>query len=125
MEEGKILYPELSYRIMEAAFEVHNELGPGLREKPYEGALAYEFESRNIPFERQKQITVNYKGRDVGEDFLDLVVDGKIALELKAVAALLDVHKQQTLSYVKAARLKLGILINFGTPRVEYVRILN
>jgi GxxExxY protein len=91
----------------------------------YEEALAYELEMRDILFERQKKVTVRYKGRVVGTHRLDFVVDGKIVLELKAGSTLTDVFKQQTLSYLKATGLRLGILINFGTPRVEYIRIAN
>ena len=85
---------------MQAVFEVHNTLGPGFAESVYEEALAYELELRDIPFERQQVVTVRYKGRVVGTHRLDLVVDGKILLELKAVSALTDVFKQQTLSYL-------------------------
>jgi GxxExxY protein len=125
MDRSKVLFPELSYRVMEAVFEAHNTLGPGFLEELYEQALVYELESRGIPFERQKAIVVHYKGRPIGEHRLDLVIDGKIILELKAVSALVDAFKQQALSYLKATGLRLGILINFGTPRVEYVRIVN
>ena len=68
---------------------------------------------------------MRYKERVVGAQRLDLIIDSRIVLELKAVSALTDVFKQQTLSYLKATGLKLGILINFGAPRVEYVRIVN
>jgi len=125
MKGNKVIYRELSYRVMKAVFEVHNALGPGFIEGVYEEALAYELELRGIPFERQKAVTVRYKGRVVGIHRLDLVVDGKIILELKAVSAITDVFKQQTLSYLKATGLRLGILINFGAPRVEYTRIVN
>jgi GxxExxY protein len=123
--KGKIIYPELSYRVMQAVFEGHNTLGPGFVESTYEEALTSELERRSIPFERQMAVAVHYKGRVVGTHRLDLVIDGKIILELKAVSALNDVFKQQTLSYLKATNLRLGILISFGTPRVEYVRIAN
>ena len=125
MKDDKVIHKELSYRVMKAVFEVHNTLGQGFVESVYEEALAYELELRGIPFERQKVVTVRYKERVVGTHRLDLVVDGKVLLELKAVSALTDVFKQQMLSYLKATRLKLGILINFGTPRVEYTRIVN
>jgi GxxExxY protein len=125
MANDKVIYRELSYQVMQAVFEVHNALGPGFVENMYEEALAYELELRRIPFERQKAVTVHYKDRVVGTHRLDLVVDGKIVLELKAVSALTDVFKQQTLSYLKAADLRLGLLVNFGTPRVEYTRIAN
>ena len=123
--KDRVIYRELSYRVMQAMFEVHNTLGPGFVENVYEEALAYELEMRDIPFERQKKVTVHYKGRVIGTHRLDFVVNDKIVLELKAVSALTDVFKQQTLSYLKATGLRLGILINFGTTRVEYVRIAN
>lgn len=125
MKGDKVIYRELSYRVMQAVFEVHNTLGPGFLEGVYEDALSYELELRDIPFERQKTVTVSYKGRIVGTHRLDLVIDGKILLELKAAVALTDVFRQQTLSYLKSTGLKLGILINFGTRRVNYVRIAN
>jgi GxxExxY protein len=98
----RVLYRELSYRVMQAVFEVHNTLGPGFVEGMYEEALAYELEMCDIPFERQKMITVHYKERIVGTHRLDFIVDDKIVLELKAVSSLTDVFKQQTLSYLKA-----------------------
>ncbi len=120
-----VLYPDLSYRIMEAVFEVHNRLGPGFSEEIYHRALITELEVRDIPFETQKKITVLYREKTMGTYFLDLVVGGKIIIELKAVASLNDLFKQQLLSYLKATGLQLGILINFGSRRVEYVRIAN
>jgi len=122
---GELIYGELSYRVMKAAFEVHNTLGPGFLESVYEKALARELEMREIPFTRQEEVKVMYKKEVVGTHRLDLVVDGKIVLELKAVSELNDVFKQQLLSYLKTSGLRLGILVNFGTPRVESVRIAN
>jgi GxxExxY protein len=123
--KDKVIHRDLSYRVMRAVFEVHNTLGPGFVDGIYEEALACELERRHIPFERQKQVTVHYKGHVVGTHRLDFVIEGKIVLELKAVSALTDVFKQQTLSYLKATGLRFGILINFGTPRVEYQRVAN
>jgi len=125
MQKGEIIYRELSYKIMQAVFEVHNTLGPGFMESIYEEALAHELELRHIPFERQKEIVVKYKEQIIGNHRLDLIVEDKIILELKAVAKLTDVFKQQTISYLKATNLKLGILINFGSSKVEYIRIVN
>jgi len=120
-----VIYPELSYRIMEAVFEVHNQLGPGFSEEIYERALITELEIRNLPYESQKTIVVRYKGRLMGNYRLDLVIDNKIILELKAVASLNDLVKQQLVAYLKATGLRLGILVNFGSRRVEYVRVAN
>jgi GxxExxY protein len=124
-KSGEIIFKELSYQIMKAVFEVHNTLGPGFIESIYEEALAHELALQHIPFERQKEVTIHYKDQDVGTHRLDLVVDGKVILELKAVTELTDVFKQQTLSYLKATGSKLGILINFGSPRAQYIRIVN
>jgi len=110
---------------MQAVFEVHNTLGPGFTEALYEEALAIELARNQIPFERQACVEVHYKGQLIGKHRLDLLVDGRIILELKAVSQLTDVFKRQTLSYLKAANLKLGIFINFGTPRVNHYRIVN
>jgi len=125
MSSGEIIYRELSFQIMKAVFEVHNTLGPGFIESVYEEALAHELTLYQIPFERQIEIKVHYKEKLVGTHRLDFVVADKIILELKAVSALTDTFKQQTLSYLKATGLKLGILINFGTAKVEYIRIVN
>jgi len=96
-KKGKVIYRELSYRVVQAAFEVHNTLGPGFVESVYEEALAHELETQGIPFKRQKEVTVYYKGHIVGTHRLDFIVDGKIVLELKAVSGLNEVFKQQTL----------------------------
>jgi GxxExxY protein len=84
-----------------------------------------ELNRRNIAYEVQKQIEVVYKGEKLGLYRLDLLIEGKIILELKATAGLNDLFKQQLLSYLRATNLRLGILINFGTKRVEYTRITN
>ncbi|MEW5989355.1 MAG: GxxExxY protein [Chloroflexota bacterium] len=125
MKTEGIIYPELSYEIMGAIYEVHNALGPGFLEGIYQEALMRELEMRHIPFEREKTVTVTYKGHVVGIHRLDIIVDNKIILELKAVSALNDTFKQQLKSYLKATRLQLGILVNFGSTRVEYTRIVN
>ena len=120
-----VLYPELSYQIMEIVFEVHKQLGPGFSEEIYGRAVVVEMKRRSIPFEQQKVVSVYYKGELLGTYRLALVIDGKIILELKAVSSLNDLFKRQLLSYLKATGLRLGILINFGSRRVEAVRIAN
>ncbi len=125
MGNSEIIHRELSYQIMEAVFEIHNTLGPGFFESVYEEALACELALRNIPFERQKEIRVYYKDRLIGTHRLDMLIDGKIILELKAVIAMNEVFKQQINSYLKATDLALGILINFGSKKIEYTRVVN
>ena len=110
---------------MEAVFEVHNQLGPGFSENIYEQALMAELALRDIPFTQQKVIRFEYKGKPIGSYRLDLVIDEKIILELKAVSELNGLFQQQLLTYLKAAHLHLGILINFGAKRVQYKRIVN
>lgn len=120
----KLIYKELSFKIMEAVFEVHNILGPGYSENIYEEALAKEFTDKKIPFERQKSIDVNYKGEKVGEYKLDMVIDNKIILELKAASELNSIFESQLISYLKATKKNLGISINFGSKKVSYKRIV-
>lgn len=124
MNRGEIIYRDISYQIMQAVFEVHNTLGPGFLKNIYEEALCRELAIQGIRFERQKEIVVCYKEQTIGTHRLDLVIENKIILELKAVAVLADLFKQQVVSYLKATGFKLGILINFGSPKVEYVRIV-
>ena len=120
-----VIYADLSYKVMNAVFEVHNQLGPGFTENIYERALIVELNKRGIAHEAQKQIEIIYKGQKLGIYRLDLLIEGKIVLELKAVVALNDLFKQQLLSYLRATEMKLGLLINFGAKRVESIRITN
>ena len=99
-----------------AAIEVHTLLGPGYIEGVYEDALVIELTLRGIPFEQQKVISVNYKGHQVGQSRLDLLVAECLLVEVKAVADLAPIHKTQVISYLKATGLTLGLLINFNVP---------
>ncbi len=108
----------LTQAIIAAAIAVHKELGPGLLEKIYENAMCIEFARRGIAYEKQKRFQVRYRGEIVGEMFADLVVEGKVVLELKAVKEIVNIHKAQLLAYLKAARIKTGLLINFNAERV-------
>ncbi|MCK4563184.1 MAG: GxxExxY protein [Verrucomicrobia bacterium] len=104
---------ELVKLFIDAAIEVHRELGPGYDESIYENALVVEMELRNIPFERQKVIEVVYKGVRVGEGRLDLFLGGEVVVELKAVEQLNQKHMAQVISYLKATKKPLGLLLNF------------
>lgn len=87
--------------------------------------MARELKTRAVDLERQKRIVVLYKGEPIGEHILDLVIKKRIILELKAVAEIARIHEQQALSYLKATGLPLAIVINFGSDRVQYSRIVN
>lgn len=103
-----------------ASMDVHTVLGPGLLERLYEEALAYELECRGIPFKRQVSIGVDYKGRRIGEHVLDIVVGDVLVLELKATDRVSDVHLAQLVSYMRATRMPLGLLINFNVPHLKH-----
>ena len=121
----KIIYKDLSYDIVKAAFEVHNHLGPGLLEKLYKRALIIELLARGYKIEQQKAIVAKYKDQIIGKHVLDLIVNDCIILELKAVTEVLPIHKQQALSYLKATGLELALVINFGASRVQSHRVVN
>ncbi len=122
---GKLIHKELSYAIMQAAYEVHNQLGPGLLEKLYERALVIELLSHGHKIEQQKEIVAKYKNQVIGKHILDLIVDDCVILELKAVSTILPIHKQQALSYLKVTGHQLAIIVNFGAPSVQSHRVAN
>ncbi|HVT87402.1 MAG TPA: GxxExxY protein [Tepidisphaeraceae bacterium] len=105
--------------ILDAVFEVHNQLGPGHSERIYEESLCHELELRKIPYIRQAPVPVNYKGKNVGESFADLIVGGVVIVELKSVECLTDVHRCQVISYLAATGLRLGLLINFNVASLK------
>jgi GxxExxY protein len=119
-----IIHSNLSYEIMGAIFEVHKTLGPGFVESVYEKALIEEFTKRAIKVETQKVIDVIYKGKKIGVHRLDLVVEGKVVVELKTVERLGPHHTAQLLSYLKASGYRLGILVNFSKGKVESRRVV-
>src|SRR6266496_2263705 len=104
---------ELSHRLIGAAFEAYTQLGPGLDEILYRKALCREMTLRNIPFQCEVWIDVIYKDELIGRKRIDLLVGGRLVVELKAVEILTPLHKAQLRTYLKIMRLKLGLLINF------------
>jgi GxxExxY protein len=113
-------FNELTERVIGACIEIHRALGPGLLESAYEECLCYELSQAGIKFERQKPLPVHYK--DVKLDCgyrLDLVVEEKIIIELKAVESLLPIHEAQLLTYLKLSGITLGLLINFNVAMLK------
>jgi len=116
---------QLTERVIGCALRVSNTLGCGFIEKVYENALAHELRKAGMKADQQHGITVYYDGVAVGEYAADLMVDGVLLVELKAVKDLDDIHLAQCLNYLRATNLRLCLLMNFGKPRLEVRRIVN
>lgn len=107
---------EASNKVIGAAIEVHRHLGPGYLESIYEEALAFELELRKVSFIRQARFALDYKGHAIGDGRMDFLVEGCLIVELKAVEAFAPIHLAQTISYLKATKHRLALLINFHVP---------
>jgi len=116
---------QLTEKVIQCAFAVSNTLGCGFLEKVYENALAHELRKAGLEVQQQHGITVYYDGVAVGEYTADLLVEGVLLLELKAVKDLDDIHLAQCMNYLKAMNLRLCLLMNFAKPKVEIRRIAN
>jgi GxxExxY protein len=122
---SEIVYEEESYKIIGACLEVHKELGCGFLEPVYQEALEIEFRSQNIPYEREKELKIYFKGIELQKKYIaDFVCSNKIILEIKALSHLTTEHESQVLNYLKATNFKLGILINFGQVSLKYKRLV-
>jgi GxxExxY protein len=115
---------DITYKINGAIFEVNRELGSGFLEKVYENALLIELRDMGLKAESQIPITVTYKGREVGEYQPDILVEGQVIVELKAVETLQKIHEAQVLNYLKATGYKVGLLVNFKHPKAEIKRFI-
>jgi GxxExxY protein len=123
-KKAEILYKDLSYKIVGLGMQVHSQLGCGFLEKIYEKAMLVLLEKEGIPFRQQVPHPVYFEGRKSGNFYTDIVVDGKIILELKAADAIADVHRAQALNYLNATGLQLAIVMNFGKPRLQVERLV-
>jgi hypothetical protein len=122
-EEGREMN-RLSYHIIGAGQKVSRTLGVGFLEKVYENALALELRRQGLQVEQQWGIRVFYSDEVVGVYSADLLVESKVIVELKALRALEDIHRQQCVNYLRATRLRLCLLMNFGRPRMEFSRVV-
>ena len=116
---------EISEKIIGSAFKVSNTLGAGFLEKVYQNALMIELAENGLRPEKEKPITIKYKNKIVGEYYADILVNKQVIIEIKAVSSLNEIHQAQLLNYLKATNLKLGLLINFGTSKVQIKRMIN
>ena len=115
---------QLTYLINGAIFEVNRELGAGFLEKVYENALVVELTEKGVKAEAQVPIKVNYKGREVGEYYADIIVESQVILELKTCESLQKIHEAQLLNYLKATGYRIGLLVNFTHPKAEIKRFV-
>lgn len=115
----------LTERIIGGALRVHKQFGPGLLEGLYQRALAIELTNAGLSVQRERMIRVSYLGQPLCEQRLDLVIDGKVVVELKALETLAQVHRAQLLTYLRISGLPIGLLINFGTEFIQVKRVLN
>ena len=120
-----MLHEELTGKILEASFEVIRELGAGFLEGVYQNALLVALRQKGIKAEPRVPLLVRFRGEVVGEYFADLLVEGKVIVELKAVKTLAPEHQAQVINYLKATGIEVGLLINFGNPKLEYRRLHN
>lgn len=114
-----------TYKILGACFNVANSLGHGFLENVYQEALAIELKAENIPFERERNIDIYYKEQKLKCSYIaDFVCYNSIIVELKAIQSITGKEKAQVLNYLKASNLRVGLLVNFGTAKIQYERIV-
>ena len=121
----KLLYSEITGPVIGAAMEVHRILGPGFLESVYDEAFVIELDLRKIPYKRQQPIDIYYKEKLAKHFVCDFIVEDMVVVELKAISQIGDVEKAQVLNYLKATKLPVGLLLNFGTKSLEYKRFAN
>jgi GxxExxY protein len=120
----ELLYKELTFAVIGAAMEVHKILGPGFLEAVYHTAFERELTLRGNPFAHKVKLPVTYKDVEVGIYEADLVIDGKFIVEIKAVSKFNACHQAQAMHYITATRLRLALLLNFGTGSLEHRRVI-
>jgi GxxExxY protein len=121
---SELLLKDEVYAIVGAAMEVLNELGHGFHEKPYENALVVEFGLRGVPFQQQPQFDINYKGHKVGLYVPDLIAFDVVVVDAKVIERITDMERGQMLNYLKITGLRVGVILNFSKPKLEWERIV-
>jgi GxxExxY protein len=118
-----LLHADLTDKVLGACFEVARELGAGFLESVYEKALIVALRQKGLHIEAQVPLKVKFRGVIVGEFFADILVENKLIIELKSVSAIRPEHQAQVINYLKATDIRIGLLINFGNPKLEYRRV--
>jgi GxxExxY protein len=119
-------YPlsDLTGKIIKCAIEVHKHLGNGFQELIYQRALAIEFTLQDVPFKREFEMPLFYKGERIGTRRVDFFVEDKVMVEIKAIIQLEDVHLAQSINYLEAYKKEVGLLINFGSKSLDFKRVM-
>ncbi len=124
--ERELILKDEVYQIVGAAMEVSNELGCGFLEAVYQEALGIELDERRIPHVPQKRIEISYKGRMLNKEYIaDFLCHDQIMVEIKAIKAITGIEEAQILNYLKATNLPIGLIVNFGVPKLEWKRYAN
>ena len=118
-----MLHEDLTAKALEACFEVAKELGAGFLESVYEKALVVALRQKGLNAKEQFPLAVKFRGQVVGEFFADILLEDKVIIELKAARALTVEHQAQVINYLNATGIEVGLLVNFGNPRLEYKRL--
>ena len=121
---GKLLLKEEVFQIVGAAFEILNEVGHGFHEKPYENALAIEFATREIQIDQQRNYDILYKGQKIGLYVPDLIVFNSVIVDTKVIDHITDLERGQMLNYLRISKLRVGVILNFKHPKLEWERIV-
>ena len=122
-QNSRLINSELTQQIIGIFYSVYNELGRGFSEGVYENSMALALEEERLPFNQQHPLTVYFRGQPVGEFRIDLLVDEKLVVELKAFTRLTPAHEAQVINYLKATKIPIGLLLNFG-DRPEFKRLV-
>jgi len=117
-------HPDPTYEVIGSAMRVHNELGPGLREKPYENAMAIDFREQGIAFINQHGFPILYHDQPVGHCVPDFTIGGEVVVEIKSIDKIGDSELAQMINYLRISGIRLGLIINFRNPKVEWKRVV-
>ena len=123
--DEKVIYPELSYKVVGILYDVFNKIGPGHKEKYYQNAIAVAFKEHHLKFEEQVFSPLEYNSKQIGKYFLDFLIEDKIILEIKKDTIFRRPNIEQIFAYLRSKKMKLGILANFTRDGIKYKRIVN
>lgn len=122
--DSELLHRDITRDIIDSAYKVHNVVGCGLLEKVYGNALVWDLELKKRRVTSQQEYRILYRDKEVGLYYADLVVDDKVIVEVKSVEKIDDIHRAQLLNYLRISGLRVGLIINFSRPKLEYERLV-